>query len=161
MVDLIIAKLNDLQFMVSVLVAIAAAATVLTLAMPLLETDTLNRRMKSVGAERDRIRARERERLAKTSSKPNLRIEPKVYMKQVVEMLHLSNLLGTDQAKKQLTMAGHRGPQAEIAFLFFRLVMAILLFVVTSLYIFVIIPLDYHVTTKIGIAVFAAYVGIK
>jgi tight adherence protein C len=161
MVDLIIAKLNDLQFMVSVLVAIAAAATVLTLAMPLLETDTLSRRMKSVGAERDRIRARERERLAKTSSKPNLRMEPKVYMKQVVEMLHLSNLLGTDQAKKQLAMAGYRGPQAEIAFLFFRLVMPILLFVVTSLYIFVIIPLDYHVTTKIGIAVFAAYVGIK
>ena len=90
MIDLIIAKINDPQFVVSVLVAIAAVATVLTLAMPLLETDTLSRRMKSVGAERERIRARERERLAKTSSKPNLRQEPKAYMKQVVEMFNLS-----------------------------------------------------------------------
>jgi tight adherence protein C len=147
--------------MVSVLVAIATAATVLTLAMPLLETDTLSRRMKSVGAERDRIRARERDRLTKTSSKSNLRMEPKAYMKQVVEMFNLSNLLGTDQAKKQLAMAGYRGQQAEIAFLFFRLVMPILLFVVAVIYIFVIAPLDYSVPIKLGICLFAAYIGIK
>jgi tight adherence protein C len=161
MLDLIIAKLNDLQFVVSVLVAIATAATVLTLAMPLLETDTLSRRMKSVGAERDRIRARERERLAKTSSKSNLRMEPKVYMKQVVEMFNLSNLLGTDEAKKQLTMAGYRGPQAEVGFLFFRLVMPIALFIVAIIYILFVAAIDYPLMVKFGICLFATYLGIK
>jgi tight adherence protein C len=161
MFDLFVAKLSDPQFLVSVLVAVAAAATVLTLAMPLLDTDTLSRRMKSVGAERDRIRTRERERLARTSSKSNLRQEPKAYMKQVVEMLNLSRLLGTDEAKKQLTMAGYRGAQAEIAFLFFRLVMPILLFTVTIIYIFFIVPLNYPPMLKLGGGIFAAYLGIK
>ena len=44
--------------MAMVFSAIAAIATVLTLAMPLLATDTLTRRMKSVGAEREKIRQR-------------------------------------------------------------------------------------------------------
>lgn len=161
MVDLIFDKLNDPQFLISVLVAIATVAAVLTIAMPLLETDTLGRRMKSVGAERERIRLRERERLAKANSKANLRLEPKAYMKQVVEMFNLSSLLGTNEAKKLLAMAGYRGAQAEVGFLFFRLVMPIFLFSVTFIYIFFIIPLPYHVTTKIGAAVFAAYIGIK
>ena len=161
MIGLIIAKLSDPQFMVSVLVGIAAVAAVLTIAMPLLETDTLGQRMKSVGVERERIRARERERLAKANSKGSLRYEPKAFMKQIVEGLNLSNVLGTDQAKKMLAMAGYRGPQAEIAFLFFRMVMPILLFCVTFVYIFFIVPLPYSATIKIGGAVFAAYVGIK
>jgi tight adherence protein C len=161
MVDLIFDKLNDPQFLISVLVVIATVAAALTIAMPLLETDTLGRRMKSVGAERERIRMRERERLAKAGSKANLRLEPKAYMKQVVEMFNLSSLLGTNEAKKLLAMAGYRGAQAEIGFLFFRLVMPILLFSVTFVYIFFIIPLPYHATTKIGAAVFAAYIGIK
>ncbi|HWG05596.1 MAG TPA: type II secretion system F family protein [Beijerinckiaceae bacterium] len=161
MIGLIIDKLSNPQFIASILVGIAAVAAILTIAMPLLETDTLGRRMKSVGAERERIRARERERLAKANSKGSLRYEPKAFMKQIVEGLNLSSLLGTDQAKKMLAMAGYRGPQAEIAFLFFRMVMPILLFCVTFVYIFFIIPLPYHVTTKIGAAVFAAYIGIK
>ncbi len=82
-------------------------------------------------------------------------------MKQIVEGLNLSSLLGTNQAKKMLAMAGYRGPQAEIAFLFFRLVMPILLFCITFVYIFFIIPLPYSVTIKVGAAVFAAYIGIK
>ena len=47
MFDLIFSKLTDGQFMFGVMVAIATAATILTVAMPLLETDTLSRRMNS------------------------------------------------------------------------------------------------------------------
>ena len=45
--------------------AIAAVATVLTLAMPLLATDSLAKRMKAVALEREKMRQRERERLAR------------------------------------------------------------------------------------------------
>ena len=161
MLDLIIDKINDPQFVISVLVAIAAVAAVLTIAMPLLETDTLGKRMKSVGAERERIRARERERLVKASSKANLRYAPKAYMKQVVDTFNLSRLLGTEEAKKMLAMAGHRGSQAEIAFIFFRLIMPILFFCVAFVYIFIIFQLPLHITTKIAGPIFAAYIGIK
>ncbi len=65
MVDLIIDKLHDTRFLAMLFAAIGAIATVLTLAMPLLATDTLERRMKSVAIEREKIRQRERERLAR------------------------------------------------------------------------------------------------
>ena len=160
MFDLIFLKLVDGQFMFSVLVAIAAAATVLTLAMPLLEADTLGQRMKSVGAERDRIRVRERERMSK-GEKGGLRQAPKAYMKDIVERFSLTKWLGTDQAKAQLAMAGFRGQQAEITFLFFRLVMPIAMFVLSAAYIFLLAHLEYSLVIKIGMVVLATYLGIK
>ena len=56
-------QLVDGQLMLTIAVAIAAAAAVLTFAMPLLESDTLGKRMKSVAFERDKIRQRERENI--------------------------------------------------------------------------------------------------
>jgi tight adherence protein C len=120
MFDLFYAKLTDSQFLLSVLVAIATMATIVTVAMPLIETDTLAQRMKAVATERERIRARERERLLADKGKANLRQAPKAYMKRIVERFSLSKWLGTEQAKAQMAMAGFRGPQAEVAFLFFR-----------------------------------------
>ena len=161
MLEAILARLDDPQFLFSILVALATAATVLTIAMPLLETDTLGRRMKAAATERDRIRAREREKLAQKSSKASLRQEPKVFMKQVVESFSLTKWLGTEHAKNQLAMAGFRGQQAEIAFLFFRLVTPILLFILTLFYVFVIGALDYGPLMKFAAAIAAAYAGIK
>lgn len=60
MLDLIYFKLTDPQFLLSTLVAITTMLTILTVAMPLIESDTLSRRMKSVATERERIRARAR-----------------------------------------------------------------------------------------------------
>ena len=162
MIDLLIEKLNDTQFLLSLVIAVACAATVLTIGLPLLETDTLNRRMKAAAVERERIRARERERLnSKNNSKVSLRQEPKAYMKQIVESFSLSRWLGTEQAKEQLTMAGFRGAQAEVAFLFFRLVTPIALFFIALLYFFLILDWDAPASLKIGGAIGAAYIGIK
>jgi tight adherence protein C len=158
---LIAEKLSDRQFMLSLLVAIATMATILTLAMPLLQPDTLSRRMKSVASERERIRAREREKLLDGKKKVNLRHRPKAYMKSVVDQFNLSKWLGTDKAKQQMTMAGFRGPQAETAFLFFRLVTPIALFICALIYVFFITSMDWALQIKIGIAIGAAYIGIK
>jgi tight adherence protein C len=158
MLDLFIDKINDPHFVLMIFVSIAVIATVISIAMPLLETDTLNNRMKAVAQERERIRARERSRL---NTKANLRQEPKAYMKQVVESFSLSKWLGTDKAKLQLSMAGYRGQQAEVAFLFFRAIMPVVLFLITLVYVFLILDLGYPVIARIGMAIFAAYVGIK
>jgi tight adherence protein C len=161
MFEFIADRVNDPHFMFSLLLAVAVAATVLTIAMPLLVSDTLDKRMKAVSIERDRIRSRERERLQTKSSRVSLRQEPRVFMKQIVDSFNLSRWLGTDQAKTLLAQAGYRGQQAEIAFLFFRLILPIALFFLTLFYLFVIAPFDYPAMMRIGVAVFAAYLGIK
>ncbi|MFZ0557803.1 MAG: type II secretion system F family protein [Methylovirgula sp.] len=158
MTDLLLSLWNR-QAILSILVAIATAATILTLAMPLLQTDVLARRMKRVANERERIRARERERLYQ--KKVSLRQEPKAYMKEVVERFNLSKWLGTDEAKKQMTMAGFRGQQAEVGFLFFRLVTPIALFILALIYLFFLSNFGWSATVDFAVAMAAAYLGIK
>ena len=161
MLDLLIAKLSDGHFVAGILVALGCAASVLTVAMPLFSTDNLGRRMKAVSTERERIRQRERERLAATQNKASLRVSPKRLFKDVVDRLNLSSWLGTEKAKKQLAMAGYRGAGAEYTFLFFRLVTPIALFLLTLLYVFVILQWDKPFLIKFGAAILATYVGIK
>ena len=160
MLSLILEKLTDLQFLEGMLVAVAAAATVITVAMPLLESDTLGNRMKAMATERDRIRARERERLSK-GGKGSLRPEAKAFMTKIVDGLSASKWLGTDKAKMQLAMAGFRGPQAEVAFLFFRLVAPVGLFVLAVFYLFVLSDLGLSLMIRFGLVIGALYLGIK
>ena len=82
-------------------------------------------------------------------------------MKQIVDSFSLTKWLGTEKAKQQLAMAGYRGPQAEIAFLFFRPIVSIGLFVVATFYMLVLDDSDWPMLLKLGIAIFAAYLGIK
>jgi tight adherence protein C len=155
-------KFGDPQFLMMVMAAIAAAATVLTIAMPLLQSDQLGKRMKAVAYERDQIRARERERLNRANeSKPTLRQQPKAYMKNVVDQFQLGKWLGTENAKQQLAMAGYRGPQAEIAFLFFRLVMPIVMFIGAGLWAFLLWETDQPPLVKGAVALGGAFAGIK
>jgi len=157
----IVDKLTDPQFMLALLAAVAAAATVLTVAIPLTEGNALQKRMKNVATEREKIRARERERLNRQNEKVSLRQEPKAYMRRIVEQFKLGDWLGTENAKRQLAMAGYRGPQAEIAFLFFRLAVPVGLFLFTLFYLFAIDDFGQSLTIKLGIAIGAAYLGIK
>ncbi|MBV9752874.1 MAG: hypothetical protein JO188_10180, partial [Hyphomicrobiales bacterium] len=139
MTNLILHKLLDPQFLFTLMVAVATGATIITLGMTFVEGDGLSRRMRAVSIEREAIRARERERLNKnTGPKVSLRQQPTAYMKKVVDQLNLSSWLGTETAKLRLAMAGYRGKQAETAFLFFRLVSPISLFLITVFYAFVI-----------------------
>lgn len=161
MTELIYTKITDPQFLLSTLVAIATIATIVTIAMPLIESDTLSERMKAVATERERIRARERERLLADKGKRGLRHEPKAYMKHIVERFSLSKWLGSDQAKAKMAMASFRGPQAEVGFLFFRLVMPVLSLAGSAFYVFVVLDLPLTALMKAGIVLFATYIGLK
>ena len=161
MISLIADKVVDSQFLLALFVAIAAAATVLTIAIPLTEGSNLQKRMKNVATEREKIRARERERLNRQSDRVSLRQEPKAFMRNIVRQFKLGDWLGTETAKNQLAMAGYRGQQAEVAFLFFRLVIPIGLFLFTLFYVFVLNDFGQPVILRIGMAVGGAYLGIK
>ena len=161
MTEALFLKLSDPQVLATILVGIAAAATVFTVAMPLVEGNALGKRMKAVALEREKIRARERERLAAGADRASLRMEPKAYMKRIVERFKLGDWLGTETAKAQLLMAGYRGPQAEVAFLFFRLVAPILMLVVSIFYLFVLEILAQPFLVRCGFVICAVYLGIK
>ena len=160
MMDLILKKLTDPNFVVGVLAAIAVGATVVTVVTPFVETDTLGRRMKQVSSERERIRAREREKLAK-SGKGSLRPEAKAFMSRIVDGFNVSRWLGTESAKTQLAMAGYRGQGAEVTFLFFRLIMPLVCGLLVTAYVFVIADLAWSTGIKIALCIAGAYLGIK
>src|SRR6266567_8387761 len=154
MLQLLIDNLNDPRTLAMVFAAIAAAATVLTLAMPLVATDSLSKRMKSVAIEREKLRQRERERLAR-GEKVVLRRTPKQYMQTIVEQFNLNKWVGQEEARALLVQAGYRGQAPYVAFLFFRLVMPAVMLVVSLFYVCVVIELDQPPLTKIGICIFA------
>lgn len=161
MISLIAEKAVDSQFLLALFVAIAAAATVLTIAIPLTEGSNLQKRMKNVATEREKIRARERDRLNRQGDRVSLRQEPKEFMRRIVQQFKLGDWLGTETAKKQLAMAGYRGQQAEVAFLFFRLVMPVGLFLFTLFYVFVINDFGKSALIRFAMAIGGAYLGIK
>ncbi len=147
MMGSLISQALDPAVMTMIFAAIAAVATVLTLAMPYLVTDTLDKRMKAVALEREKIRQRERERMAQ-GSKAMLRQSPKQYMKTVVDNFNLSKWVGQEEARAKLVQAGYRGQAPYITYLFFRMTMPIVMLVVSLFYIFVVLELDYPPMVK-------------
>jgi len=150
----------DLHALTMIFAAVAAGATVLTLTMPLLVTDTLAKRMKAVGAEREAIRQRERERLAQ-GSKASLRQSPKMYMKRAVDNFNLSKWVGQEAARAMLVQAGFRGQAPYVTYLFFRMTMPAIMLLASLFYIFVVIKLDYPPMVKFAICIGCAYLGMQ
>lgn len=163
MFDAIIAQITTATFLYGLLLAIAVGATVLTIAMPVLEPDVLEKRMKSVAVERERLRARGREMLAKggDGKQTSARYTQKNYMKQVVEQFQLKKWLTTEKARLQLAAAGFRGEPAEVSFMFFRLVTPIVMFVLALGYIFYVVEWDASNMTKLAACIGVAYAGLK
>jgi tight adherence protein C len=160
MAQTIMALLQDTRMLAMIFAGIAAVATVITLAMPLLVSDPLPKRMKSVAIEREKIRQRERERLAR-GEKVTLRQTPKQFMQRAVEQLQLNKWLGQEEAREKLVQAGYRGHAPYVAYLFFRMVMPIVSLVVTAFYVFVVLELDQPITIKLGICLLATYIGMQ
>ena len=160
MVDLIIDKLHDARFLVTLLSAVAAMATVITIAMPYVFGDNLERRMKLVAVERNKIRAREREKLA-SGDRVQLRQSPKAYMQTIVEQLNLRKWLGENEIRATLIQAGYRGQGPYITFLFFRMIMPIAMFLFAILYLFVIIDLKQPAMVRFAVSIAAAWIGMR
>src|SRR5882762_4026456 len=121
MIDLIAEAISNPRLLAMMFSAVAAVATVVSLAMPLLVTDSLSKRMKSVALEREQIRQRERERLAR-GEKVALRRSPKQYMQSIVDQFNLNKWVGQETARAKLVQAGFRGQAPYVTYLFFRMV---------------------------------------
>jgi tight adherence protein C len=139
--------------------AIAVFATIFTVATMFFEGDRLAARIKTVALEREKIRAHERARLTENEKRASLRNEAKPFMRQVVERFNLRKALADDKTSNKLRMAGYRGQAPLVVFLFARLVLPLIFFVVGMFYLFAVTKLELPAITKILVAVVFAYVG--
>ena len=147
------------QVLFATFAAIAVFATIITASAALFERDRLAARIKTVAIEREKIRARERARLADTQKRASLRNEAKPFMRQIVDRFNLKKALADDKTSNKLRMAGYRGNAPLVIFLFARLVLPFIFFVVAMFYLFAVMKLQQPAITKILIAVVFAYVG--
>jgi tight adherence protein C len=160
MFELLTEKLHDPRFLAMCFAAIAAIATVITLAMPLLAGDSLDKRMKAVALEREKMRQRERERMARTE-KVALRTSPKAYMQTVVDQFNLSKWVGQEAAREKLLQAGYRGHGPYVAFLFFRMIVPLVMLVGSLVYVFLILKWDQPASVKAGVCLGATWIGMQ
>jgi tight adherence protein C len=159
MLDLLESSLNA-QTLTMLFAAVAAAATVLTLAMPLVFANPLERRMRSVAIEREKMRQRERERLAQEKQRVSLRRSPKQYVQTIVDRFNLSKWVGQEEARLKLVQAGYRGHAPYITYLFFRMVTPAVTALLTAVYVFVVLDLRQPTMVKLGLCIAAAYIGM-
>jgi tight adherence protein C len=159
MLDLLIDSIN-VKTLTMVFAAVAAVATVLTLTMPLLAGDSLDKRMRAVASEREKLRQRERERMARSAEKVSLRQSPKQYIQRVVDQFNLSKWVGQEEARLKLVQAGYRGQAPYVTYLFFRLVTPVAMIITAAIYIFVILNWQQPFFVKLGVCIGAAYAGM-
>jgi tight adherence protein C len=147
------------QVLIAVFAAIAVFATAFTLVQPLFERDRLAGRIKAVALEREEIRARERARLANEAKRASLRNEAKPFMRQVVDRFNLRKALADDNTVGRLRMAGFRGQAPLVVFLFARVTLPLLFFVIALSYMLFVMELDKPMSIKLVIALGFAYLG--
>ena len=120
--------------------AIIVFATIVTLGLPLMERDTLNKRLKAVAERREELRARHKEALSgrRGSGLRTEAVGSTKLIKQIVERFNLSKLVASEGTQEKLQQAGMRGPTPTIVFNFFRFVMPFAVFAAALFYLFVV-----------------------
>ncbi len=160
MLEAIKTKLSNPHALGIVLAVVSVVAAIVMILFVFAGESDYARRKKSILSERERIRQRERA-MAKGSGPRGLRQESNAYMKKVVERYSLSTWLNTANAKDRLACAGYRGPQAEIAFLFFRAASPIAFVISVILYLNMVADFNMDLLMQAGSCIVALYGGIK
>lgn len=148
---------SDLLLMFSA--AVSVGASVLVVSWPYFARDQLSTRMAQVANERERIRLRERARLNPERNQLSLRREPKKLFKDIVDRFDLAKQAGDGELAQKLRMAGHHGHGPVVTFLAIRALAPLGMFLLTAIYVFLILRLQHPLFIKLGIAVGAACLG--
>ena len=155
----VLESLFSMENMVMLLTAVAAFATVLTLAGPMLTTDKLSTRMKSVSTEREALRRAHREQMEREKEGRQLRQAPKDFIKQFVDKLNLIELMEGEAVRGKLKMAGFRGQAPVYSFMFFRFVMPFILFAVALVYLSFVNNFGLQPMARLAASMGAAFAG--
>jgi tight adherence protein C len=152
--------LTDPSNLLTAFVAVVVFATIITLAAPVMNSNGLESRLKSVANRREELRRRSRAAMAqKGSSNSSLRHNDEGMYKTIVERLQLSKLLEDPKVVDKLAQAGFRGPKPVSTFYFFRFVMPFAFALLAALYLFVVNGFGLQGIQKLAICVGALTVG--
>lgn len=150
---------DNSQLIVAFLAALAMFSAVVVIGWPYLAGDQLTNRMRQISSERERIRARERAKLESQKKQASLRVEPKKFFKDIVDRFNLTRQTEDGNTVKMLRMAGYRGQNPVFVFLSLRLIMPLAMFLISALYVFVIIKFDQPFMLKLAIVLVVAAAG--
>jgi tight adherence protein C len=151
-------QLTDPSNLFSAFIAIVVFATIISLASPMLSSNGLEGRLKSVANRREELRRRSREALAQKGG-GTLRHADEGMYKNVVDRLQLSKLLEDPKVVDKLAQAGFRGPKPVSTFYFFRFVMPFAFAVVAAFYLYLINGFGLLPVQKIAACFFALTAG--
>jgi tight adherence protein C len=165
--EFLIKNLTNPQTLLMIVVSISLFATIFTVMMPYLGGATLENRMKKVALERDNIKIRERERLSRNSDKKGKssavslkETEHRKGILTIVDGLSLKKALADENTLDKLRMAGFRGNNPLIMFLFMRFVMPFIMLALAVIYIFYLdVMSEYSTSTKGVVCLLVAYLG--
>ncbi len=149
------------EFLVTILAAVFAFATILTFALPLLERDRVNQRMRVMAVERDKLRsARLAEMAVQDRNGGNrLRQAPKGYVQRIVDGFDLKTKLDSDELRNKLKMAGYRGENPVLVYMVFRALIPPGIFVLTLLWLFFVSESEHPPAMKLVMAMCAGFLG--
>lgn len=151
-------RLTDPQTLFSAFIAIVVFATIVTLAMPMMSSNNLEGRLKSVANRREELRRRSREAMAEKGGGSLRHVDEGMY-KNVVDRLQLSRLLEDPKVVDKLAQAGFRGPKPVSTFYFFRFVMPFAFAFVAAFYLYVVNGFGLLAVQKLAACFFALTVG--
>jgi tight adherence protein C len=153
-----IEMLTNPQTLFSAFIAIVVFATIVTLASPMLSSNGLEGRLKSVANRREELRRRSREAMSQKGG-GSLRHADEGMYKNVVDRLQLSKLLEDPKVVDKLAQAGFRGPKPVSTFYFFRFLMPFVFAVVAAFYLYVVNDFGLLPMQKIAACFFALAAG--
>ncbi len=137
--------------LIAALSLISLISAVILVSWPYLARDTLGTRIRRLADETERVRVRERGRLTAEDRPQSLRKEPKKLFKKIVEQLNLLQRASVGGTGRKLRMAGYRGDAAIVTFLAVQIITPFIMLLVSSFYIFVVLPLPYPLILKLAV----------
>lgn len=128
-------KATDPKLLSMIGLSAAAAIAIYTVVAPMLKTDRLAARMKTVSSDREELKKRSRLLLQKEGGTgTQLRHVEKGPWKRLVKTLNLKKLLEDPNVESKLLQAGFRGAQPLSVFYFARFSLPIVFFILALLY---------------------------
>ena len=148
------------QLFVMVFASIAAFATVLTIAMPILNRDQINKRVRVMATERDKMRSARMTELKSKDQGGKLRQTPAGMVQRLLDMLELRFKVETDEVRNRLRMAGLRTQSHLYMYVFLRVALPPLVALCALFYLFVMnTNLQYPPIVKFMMAMGAGFAG--
>ncbi|MDP6688446.1 MAG: hypothetical protein QF384_03005, partial [Alphaproteobacteria bacterium] len=138
--------------------SVGAFLTILAFGMPMLSSDNLRSRLKTVAARREELSAAARKKFDNQPSTLRQQVS-RSYVTYLVEKLKLVNPADSVGIKNKLAQAGMRSEAHLYTYAFFRFVAPILFGLLTAIYLFLLAKVEMGPSMKLIYSYAAAVIG--